>query len=1258
MSGAVPVAHAMTYTVTNPNDSGSGSLRQAVLDAQSGDTIMFNISGTIPLMSPITLTNSVTIDGTGQSVTISGGGSVQVFVVNSGVTAALQNLTIASGYTQAYGQGGGVTNDGMLTVANSTFTGDVSGDLGGGGIYNSSTLKVDNSTFSGNTGGFDGGAIYSSGTLNVANSTFSGNSTPTGGGTGGANGGGIYNTGTLSVTNSIFSDNTVTAFGGGIYNGGTLSVANSIFSGNATSNGYGGGISNWGPLSVANSTFSGNTTHNGGGGVANEYSGEGTAIVANSTFSGNSSPYACGGGGGVYNDGMLRVVNSTFSGNTSACSAGGGNYPWGGGGIYNFPGRNGGTGGTLNLANTVLADSSGGDCAFAVTDDGGNLADDNTCNFTASSSANNNANLKLGSLANNGGPLAGAPSTATGVQTIALGAGSSAIGAGVYSYCTANLPTTGATAPYGAGSVDERGYTRGSPCDSGAYQTGDGQVYAWGQNKCGQLGDGGANPQPESPEDISGPGSPLQGQTITAVATGDAADGPQCGGFSLALSSNGQVYAWGDNPYGELGDGSTTGKTSPEDISTIQGSALHGVTVTAIAAGSAFSLALGSNGHVYAWGNNGNGTLGDGTTTQRAMPEDVTSNFPAGVTITAIAAGDSGFSLAVGNGQVYAWGLDANYQLGDNVSGGRKQLTPEDISTGSVLNGVTVTAIAAGGTGEGLAVGNGPQGSGQVYAWGYCSQGSLGMGSCNNSSVQKTPADISTGSVLAGVDVTAISEGYGYGLAVGDGPQGNGQVYAWGNNNNGNLGDGTISNSLMPEDISTVTGSPLNGVTVTTIATSGSDYTSLAVGSGGDLYAWGNNNDGQLGDGTTTQRDIPEDINQLAGSPLKGRDVTAIVDKDLFSLAVASPAAPVLSTAVGTNGGTVPSTNAGQPGFQSITFNANAVSGPTTVNVTPVSGPTGSGTYTTGCGTPPGVFGQLYDFTATNSTGQPVTTFSGTNPVELTFQFWASDLPACVSPAQVQICYYPAGSSTPTCLPTTVTGSAPGPYTATAYTTHFTPYGLGYTTSTSAVLYPRLDQPHPTLPVLPASYHFGLWDRASSVQGPGAALLSTAPGATQQTAGPLTLDPVGDYPTRVLEGEFLSPPLAAQTLPAGSWTVGEGIETTLLQGSGLSFSGYAAIYLINGGTGKLRGEVGEGWFGAYQNTGGREESAYGTVPGAGLAVQAGDYLEVELGVQSESSSSSAAAMLSTSGSSPITADGATTSNAQTFLEAPGQLTFQ
>ena len=179
-------AQAAPFSVTNTADSGEGSLRQAISDANASageDTINFDpsLSGqTITLGSQLAVADSagLTIDGGSANITVSGNNAVRVLDVRSGAKLILNNLTVANGRGAS---GGGIYNNGTLTVTNSTLSGNSAPDVGnsGGGIQNNNgTVTVSNSTLSGNSANYRGGGIqnFNGGTLTVTNSTLSGNS--------------------------------------------------------------------------------------------------------------------------------------------------------------------------------------------------------------------------------------------------------------------------------------------------------------------------------------------------------------------------------------------------------------------------------------------------------------------------------------------------------------------------------------------------------------------------------------------------------------------------------------------------------------------------------------------------------------------------------------------------------------------------------------------------------------------------------------------------------------------------------------------------------------------------------------------------------------------------------------------------------------------------------------------------------------------------------------------------------------------------
>jgi len=317
----------------------------------------------------------------------------------------------------------------------------------------------------------------------------------------------------------------------------------------------------------------------------------------------------------------------------------------------------------------------------------------------------------------------------------------------------------------------------------------DGNLYAWGNNTYGQLGDS-STTSSLTPVEVGLP----SGVTATAVAAGQA--------LSLALCSDGNVYAWGYNGFGELGNGTTAGSGKPVKVHMPSG-----VTATAVAAGAYTSFAIGSNGNVYAWGDGADGDLGNGVIGESDSVTPVEVSLPSGVVATSIAAG-AYFGMAMGSkGSVYAWGDNANGELGDGNS--VNSATPVTVGLPS---GVTAKSITAGGY-HAMAVSH----SGALYVWGYNDYGQLGTG---NTTSRVNPGEIS---VASGVTVTSIAAGEYHSLAIGS----DGYLYAWGYNGDGELGNGTTSNASTPSQV----GLPAKALPPTAIFAGSSASNSFAIAS-------------------------------------------------------------------------------------------------------------------------------------------------------------------------------------------------------------------------------------------------------------------------------------------------------------------------------------------------------------------------------------------------------------------------------------------
>jgi len=285
-----------------------------------------------------------------------------------------------------------------------------------------------------------------------------------------------------------------------------------------------------------------------------------------------------------------------------------------------------------------------------------------------------------------------------------------------------------------------------------------GTVLAWGSNSHGQLGDG-SMADSHVPVPVSLP----HGTVITALAAG--------GGHSLAVTAAGQVLAWGDNEYGQLGNGSTRDSDVPVRVRLPRGAR-----VVAVHASYNYSIALTAGGHVLTWGYNGSGQLGNGYHTASDVPTRV--RLPKGTTVRAIATGGfDGLALTTA-GHLLAWGDNRYGQLGVGTRGS------SDVPLRVKLPAGTKVVAIAGGSQHTLALTS----SGRVLAWGWNVYGQLGDGTTRDRHV---PVRVR---LPAGVSVTAVSAGGGFSVAL----TSTGRILAWGHNQFGQLGDGRTASSRLP----------------------------------------------------------------------------------------------------------------------------------------------------------------------------------------------------------------------------------------------------------------------------------------------------------------------------------------------------------------------------------------------------------------------------------------------------------------------------
>jgi alpha-tubulin suppressor-like RCC1 family protein len=338
-----------------------------------------------------------------------------------------------------------------------------------------------------------------------------------------------------------------------------------------------------------------------------------------------------------------------------------------------------------------------------------------------------------------------------------------------------------------------------------------------------------------------------------AAATPRVAGGAE---HSLAVRADGLAWAWGNNGSAQLGDGTTTGRLLPVIVGGLTG-------IAGLAGGDTHSLALTSTGTVWAWGANGYGQLGDGTTTTRSLPVALGSLS----TISSIAAGGSHSVAVKADGTVAAWGANANGQVGDGT-------TTTRTAPAAILSLSGIVAVAAGAA-HTLAL----AGDGTVWAWGSNGNGQLGDGTTTGKTqpvhltsltnvvgitaggyrslaVKSDGTVWQWGQIVYGIQRTTPELVSGLSGAVGVAAGGQhsmvlttaGTVWCWGTNTNGQLGDGTVTERLTPVQASGLTG---------IVGIAGGGYHSLALAADGTVYTWGRNTLGQLGDGLTTTRTTP-----------------------------------------------------------------------------------------------------------------------------------------------------------------------------------------------------------------------------------------------------------------------------------------------------------------------------------------------------------------------------------------------------------------
>ncbi|MES1166010.1 MAG: RCC1 repeat-containing protein, partial [Verrucomicrobiota bacterium] len=320
-------------------------------------------------------------------------------------------------------------------------------------------------------------------------------------------------------------------------------------------------------------------------------------------------------------------------------------------------------------------------------------------------------------------------------------------------------------------------------------------------------------------------GSAAAAFVLPAAASAETSSSYVASGFShsCAVKPDHTLWCWGSNDSGQLGDGTTTDRPLPAQVTAL------GAAVAEVSVGDLFTCARKTDHTLWCWGNNASGQLGNGTTADSLMPVQVTA---LGNTVAEVSAGDLFACARLTDGSVDCWGSGP---LGDGTA------TP-------ALSPIPVTAlgnaVAEISTGDGA--GCARKTDGTLWCWGNNAFGVVGDGTTTD---RLTPTRVAT----LGSSVTGVSVGDVFACAV----QSDGGVWCWGTNDHGQLGDGTTTSHDLPARV--------NGLPVPAVAVSANGRHTCAGLGDGTLWCWGWNQQGELGDGTRVERHAPVAVGVLNG---------------------------------------------------------------------------------------------------------------------------------------------------------------------------------------------------------------------------------------------------------------------------------------------------------------------------------------------------------------------------------------------------------
>ena len=299
---------------------------------------------------------------------------------------------------------------------------------------------------------------------------------------------------------------------------------------------------------------------------------------------------------------------------------------------------------------------------------------------------------------------------------------------------------------------------------------------------------------------------------------------------ACGVAFNGELYCWGDNSFGQLGNGTSTPSTTP--VAVLKGSMPADSTVVKVSTGVNYTCAIASDGKAYCWGTGSSGQLGNGATSQRNTPSPVARGaMPADMIVNQITTGNAHACAVASNSKAYCWGVNSYGEVGNGTK--TQASSPVAVSLGAMPAGSTVSQIDAG-TEQTCAIASNNKG----YCWGAGDSGRLGTGGNADAT---TPAAVAQGAMPAGATLIQIQSGWGTGCAIAS----NNMAYCWGNNSDGRLGNGSTATSFSP--VAVAMGAMPTGTTVRHI--DAANVHTCVIASNDNTYCWGQNGLGQLGTG-------------------------------------------------------------------------------------------------------------------------------------------------------------------------------------------------------------------------------------------------------------------------------------------------------------------------------------------------------------------------------------------------------------------------